>query len=450
MTTKISNREISQLVREIADRMREPNQVAQILLHPHNQNFNPLFPQHTHSLQLINEYSGVVLLFAELDRLFPSENWDLATHAYILKIKEHIETIGMPSLALFGGLAGICFALQQASRGEENRYQKIRATLNQYLLTHIDKEYFAQLRTNLQHGHPSRLLLYDLIQGIVGIGIYCLNNLSLAPFFHMTQEIIKYLIHLTLPLEVENKKVPGWYQPSHYLFHEKNQKQFPRGNFNLGLAHGMPGILAFLALASLKGVEIESQKETIRKLVTWLQERRKEYKDSFFWDTVISFEEEIALVKTKESVFSGRDAWCYGTPGVTRSLFLASEALKNEELKYYALESFCSVFYRSCQEWYLPGPTFCHGIAGLLMITHQMAKDSKSSFLTKKIDILKDSLLEYYQADYPFGFKNFELCQTGEYAKLDQVGLLEGSSGILLTLISLEHLSSCWYAPLLI
>ncbi len=449
MTIKVSNNKTSQIVREIADRMREPDRVEQILFHPHNQNFDSFLPHYPTRFRLTSEYAGLVLLFAELDRLFPHENWEISAHAYILKIKQDLETTGMPSLALFGGVAEICFALQQASGEEETRYQKMRSTLNQYLFAHINKEYFAPLQKNLQLGQASHLALYDLIQGLVGIGIYCLNNLSLAPFSDITQEIIKYLIQLTQPLEVENRKVPGWYQPVYYL-HEGFQKQFPQCNFNLGLAHGMPGILAFLAKALLKGIEVESQKATLEKLVIWLQERRKEYKDSFFWNKCTSFEEEIAPIKVKQNTFSSRDAWCYGTPGVARSLFIAGKALKNEKLKHYALESFCSIFRRSRQEWNLPGPTFCHGISGLSMMTYQMAKDSQSPFLIEKVDTLKNDLLQYYQAEYPFGFKNYEPCQMGGYAKLDQVSLLEGSAGILLTLLSLEHPTSEWYAPLLI
>ena len=84
-----------ELVKKIAGRMRDPEKVKEILLNPDNRNPDPLNPAKLNpflnDFVLMQELPGAVLLLAELDHLFPDEQWDEAIHAYVLKMKEMIE-----------------------------------------------------------------------------------------------------------------------------------------------------------------------------------------------------------------------------------------------------------------------------------------------------------------------------------------------------------------------
>lgn len=452
LTAELHRKAILSLVQETADRMRDPEAVKSAVLHPDNQHPEPLYPEmagsHWMDLSLASGYPAVMLLLAELDHLFPNDHWDAAVHAYVLKVKEAIEKNSFTSSSLFGGIAGVCFALQQSSRGG-TRYNKMLASLNALLLQNLQHQYIDPLKENLRNRSPSPFSLYDPILGISGIGVYCLNNLSQPNFADCLEEILHLLIALIQPIEAEGRLVPGWYTPSHFLFLEEERRRCPKGNFNLGLAHGIPGILAFLAIAALHGVVVEGQMEAVKYLSVWIQNHRSKYNGAYFWKTTISFEEEMEGAGA-DHAFSGRDAWCYGTPGVARSLFLAGKALQDEQLKAYALDSFLSVFSRTAEERHLPGPTFCHGISGLLMITHKMAQESSSIELQKHVNTLTKDLLNVYHAEHPFGFKDLEAGKNGKYAEIDQAGLIEGASGILLTLLSLEAPTSWWHGPFLI
>jgi hypothetical protein len=446
--------QITPLVKKISDRLREPNWVKEILFHPSNRNPDPRFPEQWNArlddFRLMdNEYPGVLILLAELDSLFPNEQWDAAIHAYVLKLKELIESKKLNSLSLFGGTAGIAFTLQQASR-KGTRYQRMIANLNMHLLNSMNQNYLSPLDENFKAQKSSPFSLYDLIQGIIGIGVYSLNNLHDPSFLELTKNIAKRLINLTQPLEVEGRKVPGWYMPNHFQVSKRDQQLYPKGNFNLGVAHGIPGVLAFLSLALLKGVEIDGQREAINCITEWIKGHRQEHEGNLFWGTHISFEEEIEDPRSKRSPSTKRNAWCYGTAGVARSLFLAGKAMKCEDLKSFAYASFCSIFVQNRQEWGLPSPTFCHGIAGLFMTTWKMYQDTQTTFLKQKVDTLKEILLGYYHEDYPFGFKNLDPTRKGGFIEISQLNLIEGVSGILLTLLSLEGSNSGWHAPFLI
>ncbi|MFI5343474.1 MAG: lanthionine synthetase C family protein [Chlamydiales bacterium] len=443
----ISSEQLLLFVKKIAEPMRNPEWVKSIVLSKSNLNPDPLFDQSYWSdVSLASGYPGVLLLLVELDSRFPDERWDAAIHAHILKIKESIESFGISYFPLYGGLTGVCFSLQQASKNG-TRYQSLIATLNAYLIDKIAPHYLFPLQKNLDAFQPSPPALYDVVQGIVGIGVYALLNFNQPAFRDLAIQIIRLLIALTHPIKITDNIVPGWYTPLVYQFLEKDKKLYPAGNFNLGLAHGAPGILAFLSVALLHGVEIQGQREAMQRVVDWLYNYRSEKDHHVFWQARISFEEQISGIREEISFFP-RDAWCYGTPGVARSLFLAGKALENEELKMFAFRAFLTIFDRDRSQWHLPGPTLCHGISGLLMITRQMAQDTQSSELHEKTSFLKKILLEYYQPQYPFGFRDLEPSKNGKNIEIDKAGFLEGAAGTLLSLI--DDPCSNWYAPLLI
>lgn len=441
---------ILDVIKEISTRMKDPDLVKSIVTNPSNRNPNPIYNDFEHrwsDLCIAGGYPATLLLFSELDRLFPDEKWDAASHAHVLKIKESIETNGIHSTSLYAGLTGTCFAIQQSSRGE-TRYQRLLNTLNSHLLEMIKKTYLIPLNECFEKKEPVPISLYDIIEGLSGVGVYCLQRIQEPAFLEITKEILMGLVKLTEPIKVEGKWVPGWHVPSRLQFLDTDKERFPKGNFNLGLAHGIPGVLALLSIASLHGIQVEGQQQAILRMAEWIQKHRRENEKGFFWETVIPFEDEGKIIKNPP--YTGRDAWCYGTPGVASSMYLAGRALKSEEIKKLSLETFRCVFNRTVEEWHLPGPTFCHGISGLLLITHSLAQQTGEQDLKVHVRTLTKTLYDYHQPDAPFGFHNYEPTKDGSFAKINKMDILEGAVGILLTLLTVENSVSWWHAPFLI
>jgi len=445
--------DLTELVTTIAERMRDPAKVNEILFHPDNRNSDPLFPERLNpaftDYRLLEEYPGLLILLGELDSLFPNDGWDAAVHLYVLKLKEIIEAKGLSFPSFFGGASGIAFALFKASE-VRGRYKKMIASLNAHILRCTEEQFLIPFDENLNKHQPSPFSLYDAIQGIVGIGVYCLERKEEPDLLELLHHIIKRLIRLTDPIESEHRKVPGWFLPNDLQVTQEDLKKFPKGSFNLGVAHGIPGVLAFLSLALLNGIEQPEQRNAITCIADWIKGHRHEHQEHLFWGTHISFEEEFEIPRSKRCLSTRRSAWCYGTTGVARSLYLAGKAIKDPELKSYAMDSFCSIFQQTRQEWNLPSPTFCHGLTGLLMTTWMMLQDEPSIFLEEKVRLLREFLLESYREAYPFGFKNLEPCRKGGCSEVSQLSLIEGASGILLTLLTLNGSPSHWHAPFLI
>lgn len=436
-------------IKELANRLRLPEKVKDVVLDPKNCNPDPLHPVRPalwDDLSLAGGFPSMLLLMEALQREEPTGKWDEAAHLYVLKILEIIERDQEISFSLYGGFAGICFALLQVSQGR-TRYQRLLQKLEDHLIENVKTSYFLPLHYNLDNGLSSRPLMYDVVSGITGIGLYGLLCLDQEKFVSFTEEIVLLLTRLVCPLKVEERSVPGWYLPSEMQFLDDEKKQYPEGNFNAGLAHGIPGVLGFLSLALEKGICVPGQKEAIETIVQWLLKKQQRTQLGIYWPGKISWKEELSEVAELSHC---RDAWCYGTPGVVRSLYLAGDALKDEGVKNQALLGIKSVFERDPKEWRLYSPTICHGLSGLLLISHLLAQDTQDVKLQQDVKKLETRVWDFCQPETAFGFQDYEQKKAGGFAPLDKAGMLEGATGVLLTLLTVNGNTSSWHYPLLI
>ncbi|MGE6537961.1 lanthionine synthetase C family protein [Bacillus luti] len=419
------------LVRDIAERLKDPMYVEKIVMEPDNiPNGGTLHPWDP--ITLSHGYPGTIMLFAELDRQFPEEGWDLIAHSHLIEIQKAIEKQGVNSISMFGGVSGIAYATSYASRNYE-RYHIFLKKLNEFVLSQL------HLVLNYQKEecgvHP---FMYDTIQGATGVGRYLLQNIQLESNLEALKKILNCFINMSNDIEVNGEVVPGWYVPYANQFLETDKILFPDGNFNCGHAHGIPGPLSLMALAIEQGIEVPGQKQAIRKMIDWLIR----WQDEGSWPARLSFKEVVN--DQAYHVYPKRKGWCYGNPGVARALYLAGRSLKDQKSMKIALSSYQDTLLQSEEEWDLASPTFCHGRAGLLQMSIRMAKDENGEVSMQSIIKLIDYVMDAYDPQAPFGFKDL---QSNEQTsnELNKVGLLEGVSGVLLTLLSLSAVEEPWW-----
>lgn len=336
-------------------------------------------------------WAGLLLLYSSLDEAYPGDGWEMAGRECALKIKEEIEEEGISDYSLFGGLAGVCFALRHAKR-----YGKMVEKLDDYLVDKVRSHVLKNL------SQPLKIQEYDPISGLAGIGIYLLQAQNFL--------VADILRHLTCSF------ASGWHLPADYLFLEEERERYPGGVFNLGLSHGVTGALAFFAHAGVQGVEVPGQRDLGLKIASWLESKR----ENDYWPPLIPFVES---APTAPPV----DSWCYGAPGIARTLYLTGKWLGDKPMQERALDTFHALVKRSN----LNNPAFCHGLSGLLMTTYLMAKETRSEVLHKELSRIENEILA-------FGFNDLE------------PGLLEGEAGILLSLLTLSTDNTSWTTPFLI
>ena len=100
---------------------------------------------------------------------------------------------------------------------------------------------------------------FDLIVGLSGVAAYLLQRGYEPPMDVALQAILDSLVALT----EETEGIPHWYTPYHLLAGEGMAEHYSEGNLNCGLAHGIPGPLAVMALGLEAGLPVEGLREAV-------------------------------------------------------------------------------------------------------------------------------------------------------------------------------------------
>ncbi|SCW52559.1 Lanthionine synthetase C-like protein [Paenibacillus tianmuensis] len=416
---------VRSIVMEIAQRLKEPGDIEQFALAQEQEQIEQgKFYIKWDGLQLARGYSGLCLLFGELDRLEPDGQWDVTGHRYVVLMQQALERQGIESLSLWTGMAGVVTGIQALSR-QGTRYENMLRSLNDFFLR-MFPEYMYIVRRNIKEG--ALMSDYDVIQGLSGIGRYLLHFKEQPEMRLALTQVLEYMVELYEYKEVQNTQVPGWYISPDRIMSTSDQELYPEGYFNCGVSHGIPGPLALLSLAHQQGVEVEGGREAIRSVAEWLM--RFTIKDEYgsYWPAHVSWQEQIAGAASGSPP---REAWCYGGPGVARTLWLAGQALGEPAWKQAAIESFLGTARRPEQLWNLHSSTFCHGYAGLLQMTQRMIADTGTAELLPLRDHLVDRIIHSFDASAPYGFEELEAGEKQHFA-----GLLDGAAGVALTLLA--------------
>jgi lantibiotic modifying enzyme len=420
----------------IADKLRQPEQVCvQVQEIVRREAFTSA---QWADLTLMEGLPGIALFYGVLDQILPDQGWDQVAHTYLKLLLNKVEEQGINPCSLFEGSSGICFVIAFCSK-QESRYQQVLHKLEAVLFAEIES-LFRQVERFLDHDLDISPSFYNLTHGLSGILAYLLTR---KENFYCRQLALDCVNRLILVLKrkriVNGQYRRGWYvAPENQLADEEKMK-YPQGSFILGLPYGVTGCLSILSIAALEGVQVPGQYELIHELSTWLKSKSGQSSKGIFWSHTLAFDEETC--PQPHPFEMSRDTWNYGTPTVSRSLYLAAQATQDKVLKQFAEKAFLSVFSKTWQEWNLMGTSFLWGRAGLLALTCQMAQETHHPTLFKQMDILADGLKRFYDPSHPFGFQTVHVSNTGHYQWVDHPGLLNGAVGIALSLL-MEHSKS--------
>jgi hypothetical protein len=367
-------------------------------------------------LSISQGWTGLAIACGALDSCFPEQGWDETAHRYL--------TLAAPSVddqschpGLFSGLAGIAFAAYFLSK-KGLRYQKLLGFIEDRLCDELDAR---SVHDDFPF-HGVRFDLFDLISGWTGIIAYLLERRD-DP--RLAKHLVALLERLARLLN-DGQDVPAWHTPSSLCADKELAAQHPNGFLNCGLAHGIPGPLAVLSLARLAGVVAAGLDEGIRKSAEWLVAHQIEDAWGINWPSVVP------LGVPRSQWMPSRTAWCYGSPGVARSLWLAGRALHERSWQALAINSMEAVFRRPQSARGIFSPTFCHGLAGLLSVAMRFAHERPTEGILLGIQSLGRELVRAFDRDAPLGYRSEDV--PGVF--VDRPGLLEGAPGVILALLA--------------
>ncbi|WP_327675464.1 lanthionine synthetase C family protein [Kitasatospora sp. NBC_00458] len=329
-------------------------------------------------------------------------DWKTA-HAWIAACLRQ-PVLSTPGTGLFFGAPAVAHVLRRASTGPRSFERQVTA-----LDATVDR--MTERRLASAHRRITRLerpifAEYDLVYGMTGLGV----TLRSRGDSHLLRDVLTYLVRFTEPL----RGLPGWWTdiaPS-----GATSPHYPGGHGNLGLAHGITGPLALLALTWTDGIRVPGHREAIGRITDWLDAWQQDTGTGPWWPEAVTPAEE----RVGRSLQNGplRPSWCYGTPGIAHAQHLAALATGDHHRWQLAEHALLTCLTDPRQLTGLTGNTLCHGTAGTRLLTHRFAARTTDPATAARLRTAADAIATLIEP-------------------LAEAGLLEGTAGTALALHTL-------------
>jgi len=289
---------------------------------------------------------GPALLFGYLARsglCRDSERPAALAELYLDEAASALATTPM-SIGLFSGFSGVAWASQHLSRllglaGDAN------GEIDDILLKTL--------------AQPPWRGDFDLGTGLAGIGVYALERLPRATAVRCLVAVVE---RLTETASIGERGVTWQTRPDLLPPHRRQEE--PLGYFNLGVAHGVPGAISFLADACHVEPCAHQARYLLEGAVRWLLEQPRTGRPGFSFGKWIS--------PSRGLLPAPRLGWCYGDPGVAGALLYAARTIGDARWEAEALEIGRRAALVPCEEAGIADPALCHGAIGLAHLYNRL------------------------------------------------------------------------------
>jgi hypothetical protein len=426
---------------DVAGRLRAPDRVKAAVQESARQGDAATGPPWVpHSLTA--GHAGLALLHRHLDLCFPGDGWGDAATSTLEEAIEAAEAAASMELGLGSGLCGLALAAQLLAPpdgGYEELLQSLDELVAQGQAARIDA-----LRGERSGFAPN---VFDGLAGLSGVARYWLRRRGGVGAERPLSDAIGALVALARP----DAATPRWHTPPALMVPGAMAELFPGGYVDCGLAHGVAGPLAVLSLARLQRVEVDGLAEAIGHLASWLASSRCDDAWGINWPHGVPLaaarSEGVQPGSHAPSSEPARAGWCYGSPGVARSLYLAGQALGRPDLCAIGLQGIDSALARPPQARRLSSQHLCHGQAGLLQIALRFQHEAPQETRLRAVHELASSILEHHAPDSLLGYR--DVAPNG--GEVDEPTLLTGAPGIALALLAAAcDVEPAWDCALLI
>ncbi|MCK9922191.1 lanthionine synthetase C family protein [Frankia sp. AgPm24] len=274
---------------------------------------------------------------------------------------------------------------------------------------------------------------FDLVRGLTGLGAYLAVR---DPDSEQLRQILAYLVRLTEPVpatDTAGLAAPGWWTID--VPTTAPPGPFAGGHADLGMAHGIAGPLALLALTHRRGILVPGHTMALDWICRWLDVWRQDGPAGPWWPERITAHDLLAGRPTQPG--PGRASWCYGTPGLARAQQLAAIALADPTRQQRAEDALIACLTNPAQLARFVDPAICHGWAGLVATVRCAATDARSHQVGSHLPGLVDQLLHSLDTAHGTGWR--------------LTGLIDGSAGIAAVLHALmTDTGAVWETALLL
>jgi lantibiotic modifying enzyme len=414
LLTGAQERQARQVIQEIAEALRSPEPDW---LRSHV-NLEVTYP----SLGGLDPKIGLFFYYLFQDTDDPRDE-NTATDIF----EQAIDSFSQASLGLglFGGRTGMAWllahAVEEADEDEEqDSFLGIDTSLGRLLFEAPEK-----------HG-------YDLISGLVGFGVYLLERLPHRRALELLETLVQCLENLSQPAP----SGVTWHTPP-ALLPAWQREEAPDGYYNVGLAHGVPGIIGLLAQIHEAQIAQEQTQALLEKAVDWLlaQKIPSSSKPQFPGWVVVN-----------KNPTPTRVAWCYGDLGISLVLLLAARCMGNQAWEEEALAIARNVSKLSPEESGILDAGLCHGSAGNAHLYNRLYQATgEQAFAEAALESFTWTLDFRRPGRGIAGFQHYFPSKTDDGPPWrDDVSFLTGAAGVGLALLAAtSHVEPNWDGLLL-
>lgn len=363
--------------------------------------------------------AGISLLFRHAARVAgqPAGDWSVLAHRELVRAVASTAEQPLAESGLAAGTAGLALVVVDAARTDHRYSDAARSTVDRLVRQVVDGPSW---RTD----DGVRDSDYDVIVGAAGTLSYLGRTLATDD---RVEPAVARLVDDLIWLCGRGDGRPHAYIPPRHYPSDDYRHAFPDGYVNMGLAHGLPGVLAALSIARAGGYRRPGLGTLIRELADYVAGAATFDGHGPVWGTGVAVDASGTELPPRPG--AAQTAWCYGTPGVAVALLHAATALDDDGLRRRATDAFASVLTRFADRPTIPSATLCHGAAGLLMICAMFAEEGDATAVAA-LPALTGHLLTHCDPELPLGVRDLE--QPG--VLLDSPGLLSGAAGVALAL----------------
>jgi hypothetical protein len=367
-------------------------------------------------------------IIAELDR-WPGEEslLDVAlARAYVADIVPDDDPSGnalsralttsgnhVSGIALYGGSARVGWTIAHMSDGDVA--ESVCASIDNTLLDRFREPWRGS---------------YDLISGAVGLGVYALERGDAG--LPLARSVLDGLEQLAIPRGAglawftAPELLPAW-----------QREGSPGGYWNLGLAHGMAGVIALLARFVAAGIEVTRARSLLDGAVAHLLALEPPTTGPRFgsWYSVPEAPQPKARV-----------AWCYGDLGIAVALLSAARACDHAGWHAEAIGLAHACATRPPEDSGVVDAGICHGAFGAVHLFHRMHRATGDATLATATREWLDRALALRNSEPIAGFPAFELLAGGGVHQwTPDASMLTGAAGVALVLHALmSDLEPAW------
>ncbi len=357
------------------------------------------------------------------------------------RLDESVEALASTPMSpsLYSGFPGVAWTLEHLQRRlfesdpEEETAEEEAAEEEADPFLEIDEALLGPLGRSPWTGE------YDLISGLSGLGVYALERLPRPSAATMLEQIVDRLAELADRLDdgaawfTQPERLPDWQREIH-----------TRGNYNLGVAHGLPGVIPVLAGACAAGVAVDRARPLLDDAVRFLLARRLEAGLGSCFDTTWAPWEEPQ---------TSRLAWCYGDPGIAAALLATARAVGEPAWEREALDIGLIAAARPEPQSLIRDAGLCHGAAGLGHLFNRLYQETREERFAEAARFWLERALGFQEpGEGVAGFRAWEVNpETKAPGWREEAGFLEGAAGVGLALLGgLSEVEPAWDRVLLL